>query len=180
MSSEGLLQETYIPPAEGEELAKVYDFLAAHEEKRGERPPAQYFLSGPEHGDHVQLPEDMYKLLLQVVSAMQAGLAVTVAPLSQTLTTQQAADLLGISRPTLVRLLDDGHIRYERINSHRRLLLRDVLEYREQRRRSQYAALEAMAVDVDDEDDLATALESVKEARRAVAERRRRRSRVRD
>lgn|SRR5659263_407145 len=175
MTSEALSQETYIPPPTGEELAKVYDFLAAHEAMRGERPPAQYFLSGPEPGDQVQLPAEMYKLLLQVVSAMQAGLAVTVAPLSQTLTTQQAADLLGISRPTLVRLLDEGHIRYERINSHRRLLLRDVLDFCEQRRRAQYEALEAMSVAIDEEEDLETALRSLKETRRAVAERRRRR-----
>lgn len=174
MSSEGLLQETYIPST-GDEVARVYDFLAAHEAKRGERPAAQYFLSGPEPGDQVQLPEEMYKLLLQVVSAMQVGLAVTVAPLSQTLTTQQAADLLGISRPTLVRLLDDGQIAFERINSHRRLLLRDVLEFREHRRRAQYEVLEAMSVDVDEEEDLETTLESLKETRRAIAERRRRR-----
>lgn len=176
MGGETMLQETYIPASTGDGLARVYDFFAAHEAKRGERPPAQYFLSGPEPGDQVQLPPEMYALLLKVVSAMNAGLAVTVAPRSQSLTTQQAAELLGISRPTLVKLLDEGRIPYERINSHRRLLLRDVLDFREERRRAQYEALDAMSVDIDEEDDLETALESLKATRRAVAERRRRRS----
>ncbi len=176
MSGDSVRQETYMPPAAGEGVARVYDFMAAHEAKRGERPPAQYFLSGSEHGDQVELPREVYELLLQVVSAMRQGLAVTIAPRSQTLTTQQAADLLGISRPTLVKLLDENRLPYERVNTHRRLLLRDVLDFREERRRAQYEALEAMSVDVEEEDDLDSVLESLKEARRTVAERRRRRS----
>ena len=107
---------------------------------------------------------------------MRQGLTVTVAPRSQTLTTQQAADLLGISRPTLVKLLDENRLPYKRVNSHRRLLLRDVLDFREERRRAQYEALDAMSVDIEEEDDLDSVLESLKGARRAVAERRRRRS----
>lgn len=175
MSNASLAQETYLPAAgeEGRGLAEVYDFLAAHEAARGELPPAQYFLAGPEVGDQVQLPPEVYDVLLKVVTAMRAGLAVTVAPLSQKLTTQQAADLLGVSRPTLVKMLDAGRIPFEKVNSHRRLLLRDVLEFREERRREQYEALEATAVDLDDEDDLASTIDSLKEARRAIAKRRR-------
>jgi len=176
MSGDSVRQETYMPPAAGEGVAKVYDFMAAHQVKYGERPPAQYFLSGSEPGDQVELPQEVYELLLQVVSAMRQGLAVTIAPRSQTLTTQQAADLLGISRPTLVKLLDENRLPYERVNTHRRLLLRDVLDFREKRRRAQYEALEATSVDVAEEDDLDSVLDSLKEARRTVAERRRRRS----
>ncbi|HEX5597026.1 MAG TPA: helix-turn-helix domain-containing protein [Micromonosporaceae bacterium] len=99
-----------------------------------------------------------------------------MAPLMQTLTTQQAADLLGVSRPTVIKLLDQGKVPFKRIGAHRRVMLRDLLAYREQRRAEQYAALEATAVSVDDENDFDTTLQQLREARRAVASRRRRRS----
>jgi hypothetical protein len=60
--------------------------------------------------------------------------------------------------------------------SARRILLRDLLTYREQRRAARYAALEATAVDIDDEEDLDTVLERLRETRHAVAKRRRRSS----
>lgn len=167
-----LAQRTYLPD-EGDDLAQVHDFLAAHEERRGSLPVPQYVLSGPGAGDRVEVPPEVHQVLLQVVAALKAGRAVTVAPQSTTLTTQQAADLLGVSRPTVIKLLDRGEIPYERIGERRRLQLRDVLDYRERRRREQYEALDAMAVDIDDEDDPAQVIESLKEARRAVAESRR-------
>ncbi len=165
-------QETYLPET-GDQVAQVYDFLRAHEEAGRGRPAPRYFLAGSSPGDQVELPVEVYRMLRQVVGALQEGLAVTVVPLTQTLTTQQAADLLGVSRPTVIGLLDHDKIPFERIGTHRRVLLRDVLAYREQRRAEQYAALEATAVSLDDEDDLEKALRQLREARRAVAARRR-------
>ena len=112
-------------------------------------------------------------MLHQVVEAMQQGLAVTVVPQTMVLTTQQAADLLGVSRPTLIKLLDSDQIPYERIGTHRRIQLRDLLTYREQRRAAQYAALEATSAPIDDEEDAATVLADLREARKVIAQRRR-------
>lgn len=175
MKTADLRQETYLPDARGQ-VAQIYDFLKAHEQAGRGRPEPRYFLSGSAPGDRIELPVEIYRALRHVVEALQHGLAVTVAPLTQTLTTQQAADLLGVSRPTLVKLLDEGKIPFERAGSHRRVLLRDLLDYREQRRAAQYAALEATAVDIDDEEDLDTVLEQLREARHAVTKRRRRSS----
>lgn len=175
MSVSAARQETYLPDA-GEQVAQVYDFLEAHEEAGRGRPQPRYFLAGSSPGDRVELPAEVYRVLRQVVEALRQGLAVTVAPLAQTLTTQQAADLLGVSRPTVIKMLDEGRVPFERIGTHRRILLRDLLVYREQRRAEQYAALEATAVDVHGEQDLDTALEQLREARRTVAARRRKRS----
>lgn len=125
------------------------------------------FLSGKDPGDRVELPE----VLRKIVQMMQDGLAVTIAPVTPTLTTQQAAELLGVSRPTVVRLLDEGRFPYEKVGSHRRIQLRDLLAYRDERRAAQYAALEATAVDVDD--DLEDTLQHLRAARREVAKRRR-------
>jgi excisionase family DNA binding protein len=169
MSTATLAQETYLPDG-GAQVTRVHDFLTAHAAS-----PARYFLVGSAPEDRVELPVEVYRVLRKVVDALRQGLAVTVVPLTQTLTTQQAADLLGVSRPTVIKLLDEGKIPFERAGTHRRVLLRDLLEYREQRRAEQYAALEATSVSLDDEEDLDTALQQLREARKAVARRRRQR-----
>lgn len=149
------------------------DFLAAHEAVgRGPIQP-RYLLVGAEEGDQVEIPKEIHRVLRQVVVALSAGVAVTVAPQSMTLTTQQAADLLGISRPTLVKILNNGAIPYEQVNTHRRVLLAEILAYRERRREAQYAALAATSVDIENEDSLDTTLTSLREAKRLAAQRRR-------
>jgi excisionase family DNA binding protein len=75
---------------------------------------------------------------------MAYGQAVTIAPVHQRLTTQEAAVLLGISRPTFVKLLDAGEIPYEQPGRHRRVLLTDVLAYRERRSSRRGEALDRM------------------------------------
>ena len=56
------------------------------------------------------LPEEVYRVVVEVVEAMREGKIITLVPRTQRLTTQEAADFLGISRPTLVKLLEDGKI----------------------------------------------------------------------
>lgn len=106
-------------------------------------------------------------------SRLAAGKAVTVTPQEPQLTTQQVADLLGVSRPTVVRLIESGELRAERNGVRRRVLLGDALAYRERRRQRQYAMLTATAVDLDDEDedDPQEMLARLREARKAVAQR---------
>ncbi len=166
-----LRQETYLPDAP-ELLAPVHDFLKAHEAAGRNPPEPRYFLAGSDSGDRVELPMEVYHLLRQVVDAMEQNLAVTVAPHATTLTTQQAADLLGVSRPTVIKLLDGHQIPYERVGTHRRILLRDLLTYREKRRAEQYATLEATSVSVEEEEELDDVLDRLRQARRAVAQRR--------
>ena len=93
------------------------------------------------------LPPELRDLLAEVVQAMRRGQAVSFAPLGQQLTTQQAADLLGVSRPTLIKILESGRIPYEQPGRHRRLRLSDVLSYQEQRRAEQRDALRELARD---------------------------------
>lgn len=95
------------------------------------------------------------------------------APQTKILTSQQAADILGVSRPTTIRLLDDGELPYgKNRTSQRRLLLRDVVEYAKRRREQQYAALAAMSLDIDEDDNLEEELTHAKQARKTVAARR--------
>ncbi len=89
-------------------------------------------LVGPD-GEAVPVPPELVELLAVAAAGLASGCAVTLTRHEQTVTTQEAADLLGISRPTLVRLLDHGVLPYDQPGSHRRLLLRDVLAFRRDR-----------------------------------------------
>ena len=130
-------------------------------------------LVGPGRDDQVAVPAEVHRVLVQVVESLQSGKAVTVAPLSMTLTTQQAADLLNVSRPTVVKLIEDGQIPFERLSHRRQLRLADVIAYRDRRRTEQLEAISAISVPLDEEDDPAEVLQRLAKARKAVAARRR-------
>ena len=172
MSTATLHRETFLPGVHPEQLAQILDLFRAPVTD-DEAPAPRYFLSGADPNDQVEIPAEIHQVLHQVVEAMQQGLAVTVVPQTMVLTTQQAADLLGVSRPTLIKLLDSDQIPYERIGTHRRIQLRDLLTYREQRRAAQYAALDATSAPIDDEEDAATVLAGLRAARTVIAQRRR-------
>lgn len=130
-----LAERPFLPPsdpAEQHELdvaAALFDSAAPHAA-----------LVAPD-GTLVRLPPAVYDVLVQVIMAMRAGRAITIAPLAQRLTTQEAADLLGISRPTLVKLLEEGKIPFEQPGRHRRIRLDELLSYRDRRRAERGRAL---------------------------------------
>jgi excisionase family DNA binding protein len=126
------------PPDNLNALLDLARFLELHSE------PA--LLLGPD-GDQVPLPEEVYRVLVSVVEALREGKVITVMPQTQRLTTQEAADFLGISRPTLVKLLEQGKIPYDQPGRHRRILFSDLLRYVEQRHQERAAALDRMTED---------------------------------
>ena len=117
------LRHTILPPEEP--LDSLLALLT------GAEPPATT-ITGPD-GEQLMLPPELFEVLRDVVAAMANGQAVTIAPVHQLLTTQEAADLLGVSRPTLVKLLESGQIPFEQPGRHRRVRLADVLAYRAER-----------------------------------------------
>lgn len=108
-------------------------------------------LLGPS-GERLVLPAEVFDVLRTVVDAMAEGQAVTIAPVHQRLTTQEAAELLGISRPTLIKLLESGEIPFEQPGRHRRVLLADVLAYRERAAVERRGALERMVAAAEEAD----------------------------
>ena len=92
-------------------------------------------------GEARPIPDEIFRILDQVTNALAAGEGITVVPQGMTMTTQQAADYLGISRPTLVRLLEAGDIAHEKPGRHRRVRLEDLVAYQESFRSERRAAL---------------------------------------
>ena len=177
MGARGIESKTFLP-GQTEDLAPVLSFLSAHEQRRGRTVVPSYALVGASEHDRVEVPRKVHQALRQVVAALHTGKAVTIAPQSMTLTTQQAADLLGVSRPTVVRLISSGELAAERIGNRHRLVLDDVLAYREARRRRQYDALAETGMDIDADEDPGLIYARLREARGVVAARRRTRRRA--
>jgi excisionase family DNA binding protein len=97
----------------------------------------------------MKLPDAVYDLLLQILSVMEEGKAISIVPVTQDLTTQQAAELLGVSRPFFVKVLEKGHLPYHLTGTHRRVYLKDLLAYKQHRDQEWHAAIERMADEAD-------------------------------
>ncbi len=79
--------------------------------------------------ESVHLPRAVLDLIREVLANMAAGQGVTVVPAHAELTTQQAAQMLNVSRPHVIKLLDEGHIEYRMVGRHRRILASSLLAY---------------------------------------------------
>jgi len=96
-------------------------------------------------GERLELPGTVFRLLKDIVRNMQFGRAVVLIPENQQLTTQRAADLLGVSRPHLIKLLEAGELPHHKAGSHRRIYLKDVTAYQKRRDMERKAALDRIA-----------------------------------
>lgn len=93
----------------------------------------------------LQLPRSVTPLLIHLLTEMAQGNAVTLIPVHAELTTQEAANLLNVSRPHLVRLLEGGKIPFHKIGTHRRVKFTDIEEYRRRFESQRQEALDELA-----------------------------------
>jgi len=95
----------------------------------------------------IALPDKLYRLLVRIVNDLADGKAVSLTSDAQEMTTQQAANFLGVSRQFLVRILDEGKIPFHRAGTHRRVYLQDLISFRKERDRRRHEAIATMARD---------------------------------
>lgn len=101
-------------------------------------------LIGPD-GTRIELPPSVYEVLVKVVENVLQGKKVAVLPETELLSTQAAADMLGVSRQFLVRELEQGKIPFQHVGTHRRIYLTEVLNYAKTRTRERRASIDRMA-----------------------------------
>ncbi len=140
MSNAAIAHERLVNPAP-EEAAGLSELRTALGELIEAGSPAS--LIGPD-GKSVPLPDSAVRALAVAVDAMSRGQTVTLIPLGRSLTTQEAAEILHVSRPHLIKLLEAGEIPFDKVGTHRRIAIEDVLVYRERRNRIRDEALREM------------------------------------
>lgn len=154
--------------AESGKLAAVVDFLA-HKQRREDGALDRYYLTGPDGTDRVELTEELFDVLKRAAEGLRQGQSVSLLRRDQEITTQQAAELLGLSRPTVVKLIDAGTLEANVPGSVRRKLrLADVMSYRDQlhAERSDFISESSYKYRDVDEADSAEALAELRQDRR--------------
>jgi len=96
-------------------------------------------------GEPVELPAGAVKMLAEILEHFAEGRAVVLATREFEVSTQRAADILNVSRPYLVELLETGKIPFRRVGTHRRVRLDDVLSYQTEMRAHRERTLDALA-----------------------------------
>ena len=166
MSTSVRQKEPLLPSSDRKQLDAFAEALIA---------PGRAQIVGPQ-GEPVDVPTDVYDALVAIVQSFSNNQALTLAPVGLLLSTQEVAEFLGVSRPTVVKLLTDGQIPYQQAGDrrHRRVALSDAMAYQEKITSERSAALANMVRHSEDaglyEQQLpADYLEDVKAARRELA-----------
>jgi excisionase family DNA binding protein len=142
-------QETALAQASSESLAQFLRGAAVDSSTgvgNGDQAPLSLHLVNPATGERLEasVPTVAVRLLSEVLSNMARGHPVTLMPLRAELSTQQAADLLGVSRPYFVKLLEQGKIPFRKVGEQRRVLYSDLAAYSEREREERHRGLDEL------------------------------------
>ena len=135
-------QDAVIARVSGQALSR---FAAA-------RGPLKLRVTDAEQMEPIELPAGAVALLMEILEAMAAGRGVTIIPENIELSTVQAAEVLNVSRPFLIKLLEDGSIPHRKVGKHRRVRMEDVMSYKAAIDNEREAVLDQLAADAQDQD----------------------------
>ena len=109
--------------------SESYDALAAViDQLNSEQPEIEI----EETNEKIKIPLSALKLLGDILKAMGQGKIISIVPMATEVTTQAAAEILGCSRPHIVKLLEEGNIPYVKVGKHRRIKYDDIIQYKKQ------------------------------------------------
>lgn len=129
------LEKIHKPSKEEQKLAmESYNALASVLDQLHEDNPE---IEIEETKDKIRVPLEALKLLAKILEATSKGKLVSIVPVATEMTTQAAADIIGCSRPHLVKLLEEGQIPYTKIGKHRRVKFEDVMAYKKRMKAEQ-------------------------------------------
>ena len=142
MPSDGSLSERLPTLEEAEDARKAATFLARHLTRQG-----GFFLREKQgaNGASVELPPAVTRLMLDLLRSIGKGEAVALVPFGGELSTQEAADLLNVSRPFLVKLIEGGEIPHHKVGTHRRIRADDLFAFKRRRDSERDEALNRLA-----------------------------------
>ena len=138
------------PDAQEAELARISgQHLARFAEKNR---PLLLQIMDAEREQPIELPARVVAMLTDILESMAAGHGITIIPENAELTTVQAAEVLNVSRPFLIKLLDEGAIRYRKVGTHRRIRMEDVVAYKKRIDQQRETILDQLVADAQEHD----------------------------
>ncbi|RCK44071.1 excisionase [Thalassospira profundimaris] len=114
--------------------------------------PLKLRITDAEQAEPIELPAGAVALLMEILETMAAGRGVTIIPENAELTTVQAADILNVSRPFLIKLLEENKIPFRKVGKHRRIRMEDVMTYKTRIDQEREAVLDQLAADAQEQD----------------------------
>jgi len=136
-----VLDETFVPTDEETERAKNFSRILAREFASAESVKIQR----EDSDESIEIPQQVFNVLMRLLSVMSEGKAFSLIPMDKELTTQQAADILNVSRPYLNKILDLGEIAHRKVGRNRRIRFSDLMEYKKSQEQKSKAALQELA-----------------------------------
>lgn len=141
-----MLAHRQLPPnAQDAAIARASGQLLSRFAKRDR--PLTLRVTDIEQEQPIELPAGAVRMLMDILEAMAAGHGVTIIPENAELTTVQAADILNVSRPYVIGLLEEGRIPFRKVGKHRRIRMEDVMAFKLAIDRDREAALDRLAAD---------------------------------
>lgn len=140
-----------LPPNEREsKLARTSKQLLSHYTREDQ--PLTLRVIDAEQDQPIELPAGAVTLLMDILGAMASGQGITLIPEKAELTTVQAAEILNVSRPFLIKLLKNGEIPYRKVGKHRRIRIEDVMSYKQAIDQERESVLDQLVEDAQEQD----------------------------